>query len=162
GTPQESVKSFAVVIGAEDSQVRLALKNGRRVQRQVVPEQPDAVRRRTSGSSLPRKIGPLDDASRRSARKFAQSRRGPRAKVGFQPVVTVLSEGATMSALAVVSGDRRYVRLSVRPFFNTITDVFTFSFVNNGNPNGGGQGGGGQGGGGQGGGGQGGGGRAGN
>lgn len=148
GTPQETIKSFAVVIGPEDAQVRLALKHGRRVQRQVVPEQPKPVSRRSGRPSFPGLIGPLDDASLRSARKFVQSRRGRRAKVGFQPVVRMLSEGATMSALAVVSGDRRYVRLTVRPFISTITDVFTFSFINNGNPNGGGgQGQGGQGGG---------------
>ncbi len=46
-----------------------------------------------------------------------------------------------MSALAVVSGDRRYVRLSLVPSFSTLTDVQTFSFINSGNPNGGGGGG---------------------
>jgi len=31
--------------------------------------------------------------------------------------------------MAVISGDRRYVRLTLSPQFNDITDVFTFSFV---------------------------------
>jgi hypothetical protein len=34
-----------------------------------------------------------------------------------------------LNAAAVVSPDRRYVRLAVSPVFSTITDVFTFSFV---------------------------------
>jgi hypothetical protein len=34
--------------------------------------------------------------------------------------------------MAVVSGDRRYVRLSMAPFFSTITDITSFSFINTG------------------------------
>lgn len=49
--------------------------------------------------------------------------------VGFQPVITVVPEGVQMTVQAVVSADRRYVRLSVFPLFTTITDVFTFSFI---------------------------------
>ena len=40
-----------------------------------------------------------------------------------------MSDGATMSATAIVSADRRYVKIAVQPIFNTITDVFTFSFL---------------------------------
>ena len=49
--------------------------------------------------------------------------------VGYTPMVTTLSEGVSMTALAVVSADRRYVRLSVAPVFSAITDVFTFTFL---------------------------------
>lgn len=49
--------------------------------------------------------------------------------VGFQPIISVVPEGVQMTVQAVVSADRRYVRLSLLPFFTTITDVFTFSFV---------------------------------
>jgi hypothetical protein len=52
--------------------------------------------------------------------------------VGFQPQITVLSEGVTMSVQAVISADRRYVRLTVVPSFTAITDVQTFSFVGGG------------------------------
>ncbi len=73
--------------------------------------------------------------------------------IGFQPQIVTIPDGIQMSVAAVVSADRRYVRLSVQPFFTNITDVFTFSFI--GGVGGGGQGGGGQfGGGGGGGGGQ--------
>ncbi|MFO1041329.1 MAG: hypothetical protein U0941_06050 [Planctomycetaceae bacterium] len=51
---------------------------------------------------------------------------------GFQPVITTINEGITLSVTAVVSSDRRFVRLSVNPQFNSITDVFTFSFVGGG------------------------------
>ncbi|MEM1304080.1 MAG: hypothetical protein AAGG46_04255, partial [Planctomycetota bacterium] len=45
-----------------------------------------------------------------------------------QPVIVVLSEGTLMNINAVVSEDRRYVRLTVVPFFSQIRDVDTFTF----------------------------------
>ncbi|MEO1618731.1 MAG: hypothetical protein AAFV88_22970, partial [Planctomycetota bacterium] len=75
-------------------------------------------------------------------------------RVGFQPQITQLPEGASLSTLAIVSADRRYVRVSPAPFFSQIGDVTTFNFVDGtGGGAGGGAGGGGLGGGGLGGGG---------
>ena len=45
-----------------------------------------------------------------------------------QPVIVVLSEGTQMTVQAVVSDDRRYVRLTLVPFFSTIGEVTTFTF----------------------------------
>lgn len=45
-----------------------------------------------------------------------------------QPVIVVLSEGTLMTVQAVVSDDRRYVRLTLVPFFSSIGDVRTFTF----------------------------------
>jgi general secretion pathway protein D len=49
--------------------------------------------------------------------------------VGFQPVIEQIPSGVQMRVAAVVSADRRFVRLSVFPQFNVISDVFTFTFV---------------------------------
>lgn len=57
-------------------------------------------------------------------RNFIKSRRG----AGFQPFITVLPQGASLSATAVVSGDRRYVRFGGTPFFSAIGNVDTFNF----------------------------------
>jgi general secretion pathway protein D len=46
-----------------------------------------------------------------------------------QPVIVVLSEGTFMTVQAVVSPDRRFVRLTVVPFFSKIGDVKTFTFT---------------------------------
>ncbi|MCH8923039.1 MAG: hypothetical protein IIA67_07820, partial [Planctomycetes bacterium] len=46
-----------------------------------------------------------------------------------QPVIVVLSEGTFMTVQAVVSNDRRYVRLTIVPFFSKIGDVDTFTFA---------------------------------
>ena len=50
------------------------------------------------------------------------------AGVGFQPVIGLINEGVSLTATAVVSPDRRFVRLSVAPFFNTLREIQTFSF----------------------------------
>jgi general secretion pathway protein D len=46
-----------------------------------------------------------------------------------QPVIVVLSEGTFLTVQAVISNDRRFVRLTVVPFFSEIgDDVDTFTF----------------------------------
>lgn len=45
-----------------------------------------------------------------------------------QPVIVVLSEGTQMTVQAVVSDDRRYVRLTLVPFFSQIGEVREFTF----------------------------------
>jgi general secretion pathway protein D len=44
------------------------------------------------------------------------------------PVIVVLAEGTSLSVQAVVSPDRRYVRLTLVPFFSEIRDVNEFTF----------------------------------
>jgi len=48
--------------------------------------------------------------------------------VGYAPVVTWLPEGASLGASAVVSPDRRYVRMNLQPFFSRVVGVDTFNF----------------------------------
>jgi type II secretory pathway component GspD/PulD (secretin) len=45
-----------------------------------------------------------------------------------QPVITVLSEGTAVNVQAVVSSDRRFVRLTLVPFFSQIGKVEQFQF----------------------------------
>lgn len=45
-----------------------------------------------------------------------------------QPVIVVLSEGTSLSVQAVVSHDRRFVRLTLVPFFSKIGEVKEFTF----------------------------------
>jgi general secretion pathway protein D len=45
-----------------------------------------------------------------------------------QPVIVVLNEGTFMTVQATVSSDRRFVRLTIVPFFSHIGDVSTFTF----------------------------------
>lgn len=47
--------------------------------------------------------------------------------VGYMPVVTWLPQGTHFGANAVISGDRRYVRVSGMPFFSSIGPVHTYN-----------------------------------
>lgn len=58
---------------------------------------------------------------------------------GFQPVIQFIPDGVQLTVSAVISADRRFVRLTVFPLFSNITDVFTFSFVGGAGANVGGQ-----------------------
>jgi general secretion pathway protein D len=46
----------------------------------------------------------------------------------YQPVITVLSEGTSLTVQATISNDRRFVRLTVLPFFSQIGAVNEFTF----------------------------------
>ena len=59
--------------------------------------------------------------------RLAAARAGGR-PVGYYPVVTWLPEGASLGASAVVSPDRRYVRMNLQPFFSRVVGVDTFNF----------------------------------
>jgi hypothetical protein len=47
--------------------------------------------------------------------------------VGYEPVIITLPEGTNLSATAVVSADRRYVRVSCMPLFSGVAQVNTFN-----------------------------------
>lgn len=49
--------------------------------------------------------------------------------VGYQPVVVPVTEGAVLFAWAVISADRRYVRVSPMPQFSGIAEVNVFNFA---------------------------------
>ena len=48
--------------------------------------------------------------------------------VAHQPVISILPDGTTLNVQAVASDDRRFVRMSLVPFFSQVTDVKTFTF----------------------------------
>jgi hypothetical protein len=47
---------------------------------------------------------------------------------GYAPVITTLPSGAQLGASAVVSPDRRYVRMNLQPFFSSVGPVQNFTF----------------------------------
>ena len=57
-----------------------------------------------------------------------QNRQGMMQQNGFRPIVTWLPTGTNFSARAVVSPDRRHVRMSLAPFFSSIPRVDTFNY----------------------------------
>lgn len=126
GTPREVKEEFVVELAEKDKVVRVSLQHGRLKELSALPPlqaAPPSTRNRP------------EIAGGRVRQRQAPARQLAGQPVGYQPVITVLSEGVTTSAMAVVSGDRRYVRLSMAPFFSTITDITSFSFVSGGGTN---------------------------
>lgn len=145
GTENEVTRKLTVPIDKRVKTVRLSLHNGRRKEAgpAQTAEEPAGSRRSRRGvmaqlfERMQRGAGGNTDRLRAGA--FA-------AGVGFAPIVGFIPEGVTLTATAVVSADRRYVRLALNPMFNSIVDVATFNFITGQTTGGGAQGGGGQGG----------------
>ena len=136
GTPQETTNTVPVVLSRGDHVIRLALKRGRRTDlaTPAAKEKASATRgpaglRAKLGMASPAVTGPVLPTDPRT--EFFQF-----GNVAYAPVVETVSEGVTASALAIVSADRRFVRLNISAQFSELVDVFTFSFINNGNPTG--------------------------
>jgi hypothetical protein len=123
GTPDESTKTMSIPIDGKDKIVRLSLNDGRRqalLERNTlgwpVAGQGNVINAQfAAGGSRPFVTG---------VTPVGGSRGG---NIGFQPVITNISEGIGFSAMAVVTGDRRYVRLSVAPFFSQVIGVDKFT-----------------------------------
>jgi hypothetical protein len=136
GSPREVEERFTVQLAEHDKIVRVTLQHGRLKALSAVPLLDVEPQRRVAGRQHRREW--FDRRSHHPARVAAGRgthgtlNAGGFGAVGYQPVITVLSEGVALNALAVVSGDRRYVRLSLEPVFSAITGVNTFSFINSG------------------------------
>jgi len=141
GTPREMTRTHTVLLDQPDKVIQVSLKKGRRTRAADVSfRRPRRLgHRRVAGGSLIQKVGRVGAEARRAARRFREAHQSSSSRrasaVGYQPVISILTEGIGMTALAIVSGDRRYVRISVSPTFTTITDVATFSFVRSGGTN---------------------------
>jgi hypothetical protein len=48
--------------------------------------------------------------------------------VGYQPIITTLPEGTNLQAMAVISANRKYVRITSTPLFSGIGQVTTFNY----------------------------------
>lgn len=56
--------------------------------------------------------------------------------VGYQPVIIWIPEGTNLGASAVISADRRYVRITCVPFFSAIREVNIFNMATGDNTQG--------------------------
>jgi hypothetical protein len=170
--PNQQHERQYIAVGEDDSAVLFAMEQGRRseplaeaqlasaVGRQIKVNQAVLAQQLGSAPSLGQQLNDisepafgvdrsnLDPVNLRRALAFARGG----GQVGFQPVITTLTDGTQLLATAVVSADRRYVRISSSPQFTGIGNVTTFTFAGGSTTDAGGGGGGGIGGGGGGGG----------
>jgi tetratricopeptide (TPR) repeat protein len=138
GSPKEKHfrKQISLSDGAKDGETSLAfeLQNGRRQE----PLEQEQVANAVAGqlavgkAILAQQLNGLSSAG--TLGSFLGGGYGyggfgmMRGAVGYQPVIITLPVGANMSATAVVSADRRYVRCTTQPLFSTIPSVNTFNY----------------------------------
>jgi hypothetical protein len=147
GTSREITDQFTVKLSDTDKVVRVTLQDGRLKDLSAVNllEKRREEARNGRNGRRDQRIGD-SIAAKRAQGKLIDERlrnRANQSPPGYQPLITVLSEGVTNTALAVISGDRRYVRLTMQPQFTAITDIQTFTFFHSGGGGNSGQGGGG-------------------
>jgi hypothetical protein len=160
GTDREQRLRRQIPLGAEDTVFSIDVPEGRRreplLEAQIARDV--AVQQDISRSILAQQLAGINDQA--TAGSMSQGR-GPAANggevppvlpfsrggaTGYQPIISTLPEGTNLSATAVVSADRRYVRVSVTPLFSGVGQVTTFNFAGGGAQGTGGMGGGGMGG----------------
>lgn len=159
-TDKQTFEQKQIKLGDKDHQVVFELKEGRRME--ALPDaqvaQVAKVQNAFNRAILAQQMGqftnsPASQAFGAGQRLLAGNGLGffGRGAVGYRPVIITLPEGANLSTTAVISADRRYVRVSPAPTFSLVSEVSTFNFVtgdSNQQQGGGGGGGGGFGGGG--------------
>ncbi len=136
GTPQQKVVSRLVDVGQKDALILFQVDQGRRrepVQAHLLAN--DVRQLAMARQMIARQLMAVSDPS--AAARFANSRWRPfvggfrpvvgGGAVGFMPVVISLPEGTGLFTQAVVSADRRYVRLTATPFFSFVAEVNTFN-----------------------------------
>ena len=128
GTPDDSTKTMSIPIDGKDKVIRLSLNDGRR---QALLERPAiAMPVAAQAQVINMRVVNAQVGAGGSSRPFvtgASAVSGGGGAIGFQPVITNIREGIGFSAMAVVTGDRRYVRLSVAPFFSQVIGVDKFT-----------------------------------
>lgn len=143
GSDHPAIQTMIVPLAKEDRLIPIDLSKGRRDKKSEVPQNSQKT------SQLPVQNRFIDARqltphARQSLNSFRVSRQAGISTgsqvplvtgvqnvggVAYQPVISIVPEGISLTGAAVVSPDRRYVRLSVSPQFTNVTDIFTFSFL---------------------------------
>ncbi|MCH9653643.1 MAG: hypothetical protein K0U86_17875 [Planctomycetes bacterium] len=148
GSDRPVIESMIVPLMETDRVISIDLSKGRRSKKSGVPQTPQNSQKTSQSAirNLSYAFRPNSKAARESLKSFRVSRQAGTTistgrqvplvtgsqnigGVANQPVISVIPEGISLSGAAVISADRRYVRLSLFPQFTNVTDVFTFSFL---------------------------------
>jgi hypothetical protein len=140
--PQQSRLAKPVKLQRDEAAVEFELADGRRTEslqeRQVAnAAMPHlALRQQVLAQQLAGAVDPAAESSYYGSRQnyWGSGRNAVpffpfigRGAVGYQPVIQTLPEGANLQAMAVISADRRYVRITTTPLFSGIAQVNTFN-----------------------------------
>ena len=153
GTDREERLRRQLVIGGEDLFLEVNVPEGRRTGpvadaqvARIVDEQAQVGR-----AVLAQQLNALADPSAEYSLSRSRGATGGGSPVippfgrggvvGYQPQISTLPDGANFSAIAVVSADRRYVRVTPTPLFSGVGQVTQFNFAGSGAQGTGGMGG---------------------
>jgi hypothetical protein len=135
---EQHQRQHVAVNADEDSLVVFNLEQGRRNDPIEAQQLVASVERQAAISQavMAQQLGSISDPSILPGRgefspfdlrrQLALARGGA---VGYQPVIITLPEGTQLFSTAVVSADRRYVRITAAPSFTGIGNVTTFTFA---------------------------------
>ena len=135
---EQHQRQHVAVNADEDALVVFNLEQGRRTDPIEAQQLVASVERQQAISQavMAQQLGSISDPSILPGRgeyspldlrrQLALARGGA---VGYQPVIITLPEGTQLFATAVVSADRRYVRITTAPSFTGIGNVTTFTFA---------------------------------
>jgi len=141
GTERETQLRRQIPLGEKDALVLFDMPAGRRqqsldeMQLASAAQTQLAISRAAVASQLSTVADSqaVKDYERSRKRSLAEGRLVPTNQrphgVGFRPVITTLPEGTNMTATAVISADRRYVRITAVPLFSLVGEVATFNFA---------------------------------
>jgi len=128
GSKAEVIRTLTLMLDGDSVEQTVTLKDGRR----IAPGRPTSDIR--MNPRLPSRSELLAQLRQSAPPRVAPP--GNRLPVGavsigvgYQPIVSTVSDGVALSAMAVVSPDLRFVRIAVSPVFNALTEVQTFSFI---------------------------------
>jgi hypothetical protein len=144
GTNREQTLRRQIRLGADEHLLTVNLPDGRRREplREAQLAQDVKAQRALGKAVLAQQLAAITDPATAAAMSASRAG-GPigpfpglpffgRNAVGYQPVITTLPEGVNMYARAVVSADRRYVRITAVPLFSLVGQVTQFNFAGGG------------------------------
>ncbi|QDS95253.1 hypothetical protein FF011L_40460 [Roseimaritima multifibrata] len=140
GRPTQRLIQQQIDLKEKNALLTFEVKDGRREERIAEAQLADigAAKDKMGGAMLAQLAGGSSLSSAgdmiRDIRRFGGNVGGRQpfgrgGAVGFEPEIEVLPEGASMTAIAIISADRRYVRITPTPTFSQIGNVSTFNFV---------------------------------
>ena len=145
-SPKQAVLAKTVELKNDQAVIQFQLADGRRTEplKEVQLANAALPHLQIRQQVLAQQLNALADPS--SAGSFALSRNRPfvagfvpvvgGGAVGYQPVLTFIPEGTMLLATAVISADRRYVRVEPMPNFQGIAEVNIFNMASGANTQG--------------------------
>ena len=142
GSPMQSVEKIFVKLEKTTQDVSFELKDGRRQQVGPAPTVEQAAKAPTRQELLAKLMTGngngigiygqfMGGNGGAGGQGIVQTQAVPgNGAVGYRPVIGLIQEGVTLTTSAVVSADRRYVRMALTPVFNTLLELATFSTGN--------------------------------